>query len=970
MQDQIAFDAATFLHAFRTLFEGFIKAPSLRLLLVDVISIASDLVSNAAAEVGRVVVEQAGGIEIVSDDIISQDAGGELKMEVSLDDVKNKGKEAADKITSAAQEVKTEWEGLEVEAADKTKGKILERMQEAMTRAQKDQAARSAIRAILILARKYADKIASASEIAEETIIDATRQAKDALNDAAAPNYPPQPCGRAHEKKPFIDITSDALLEDLKDMLQRIAQGHSLDGLLSAFARVVRDLDEVPLILGDEINETIEEKATQSATDVSPSSPSPSPPPEQRPKKGKKMNKKARMRAKKALGKEKEAMEKGSMLSPSESQDIEAPIGQETPEERSTSNPLRLYFSRIGTYMDKVLDEPGWVMSKDGSNTLEGLFDDGAELLNVVADVAVEVGEEIVDEKPPRPDPGKLKQSVDEKTRRKFRDDLKSLMDEAETYVSAVENDKTTINVLRAFDALGDDLSGFLLQGTDIGRRTMYQGIASTHAWTSWVGWAIPHLIRMLPRGAIPIPSIEAKTGNIEVALQALFVQGLARGNEDPVGSSLAPDEVVLQEWTEVRIDMAEQQRLPSGRVEPSSSSLSKPGVQTISRIAMHMDGVRAKIEGMGYYFKYTRGIIGYEDEGVLSVDVGMGSLHDGLALDMEVEIESTNTAFDSGVEAPEIIVEDPEEPANMNEQAAGATNGSAIELERAAIAAAVDAAEPLFRVVDVQVAMRGLRFKIDKSRHWILNKLFLQPLAGPVVARVVRQALQEKVGAALDVVSKGLGAVVKEAKQNGEVRLAKQRSDTVERAGSGLSEEEEPEEGLAEILSDWWRAILHAGPMVFGYDATTDSEGRDDAGEAVNVETTTRMDATTKGVVYTSTTTEQPLGTPAMVYNESTDTMERGAPQPESQEETVIAVGGGAQLFPGKAGPYGATDQGEERGILEQVRDTTNEGVNAAIRGLQEGSEAVENMEGRWDERSKEERRSKKTWKSKAFDF
>ena len=69
------------------------------------------------------------------------------------------------------------------------------------------------------------------------------------------------------------------------------------------------------------------------------------------------------------------------------------------------------------------------------------------------------------------------------------------------------------------------------------------------------------------------------------------------------------------------------------------------------------MDGVRAKVEGMSYYFKYFGGLFNHEDEGLLSVAVGMNSLHSGLGPDIEVEIESSSVEFNSG-DVPEVMIE------------------------------------------------------------------------------------------------------------------------------------------------------------------------------------------------------------------------------------------------------------------------------------------------------------------------
>ena len=759
-------------------------------------------------------------------------------------------------------------------------------------RAQKDVTSRSAMRAILVLAQKYADKFASGADVAASTINDVAEQASEFSKIySSSSQYPPNP----YPPKFNLDSHSVTLLQDMKEMLERLGKNHALDGLLAALKKVVCDLNAVPVVLVDQINKGVKGKTGFAGID------------QVQPAKG----------------------------------------------------PLRAYFARIGAYLDKGLDDPGWVMSKEGAEILEGLFEDGVELIGIVGDSVVEVGEDV------SPETDQTLR-MDEDIRVQFRKDFKNFMEEAEAYVSAVENDKTTMQIFRALDTLGDDLAGLLQKG-----RYGFDGLGG---WTHWLGWATPRLMRILPRGAIPIPSVEIKTKNLEGGLYALFVQGLA-GGEEGEGSfrtKLIPDEVVLKEWTEVRIDMAERER-------PLAVPASKPGVQTTSRVHIHMDGVRAKVEGMSYYFKYFGGLFDYEDEGLLSVDVGMNSLHSGLGADIEVEIESSSVEFDTG-DIPEIMIEYEElieHSGNRDIQEAVASSGSGVRLEREIITNVDSPPEPLFHVVDVKIALSGLKFKINKSRHWILNKL-LQPLAGPVIARVVRQALEDKVRLGLHDLALSLGAVAKDAKQKGEIRRARERSRLVQEdpaSGKGLAEEDVVE-GPREFLTDWWSAILQKGPMVLGYDIQKNGDKVADDGQGKVVGTNTRTEATMKGIIHSSTTktTEQPKATPVMVYNKASRSMkivnhdieERGSSS-HSEDETVVAVGGGAQLFPGKGGD---PDHEDQQSLLESVRDSAKKVVNEVVEGLDEAGEAIERIEDRWEGRKKAEERSSETWKSDAFEF
>jgi len=829
------------------------------------------------------------------------------------------------------------------------------------------------MRSILILARKYADRLVAVSETATAALVDVAKETRDALTEEpATTKYPPHRYDAPHERKPLVDVTSDAILREVKVVLERLGQGYSLNGLLSALGRVVRDINEVPTIVSDEINQTIDEKVEEAAHKER--SPPPLDPQSSRPNADNKT-------------KEPGIDTDDTFLLPG-----------------STHNPLAVYFSQFGQYLDKALDEPGWVMSGDGAKTLESLFDDGIILFNAVGESVVDIGDQIISGDAPDKGPAHttLKGSSDEDIRRQFRIDLKSLVGEIGAYVAAVENDKTTMRVVRMLELLGDDLSVLFFQGSKQGPRTLSRSIAGMRGWTDWIGWLVPRLLRMLPSNAIPIPSIEVKSGPLEVALYALFVQGLSRGRGvsvgEPVKTSLIPDEVVFEEWTEVKIDMVDYDADPLHQSSSAPSSSVHPGVQTTSRIRMHMDGVRAKIEGISYYFRYGAGFLGYEDQGLLSIDVGMSSAHDGLGADIELELESESMIYEEpALQIPEIIVEgEVNDAENLDVQRAVASPGSPIGQARILTAQkAVWKANPLFKVVDVQVAMRGLHFSIDQSRHWILNKL-LQPLAGPVVARVAKQAVEEKLRSGLEVVAKGLGIVVQDAKRLGEIRRAerrRRRAATKKSYSVAWLDEDEENESLGDVLPDWYRAFLQNAPALVGYDVSGQEppaeEIEDNELEGYGSETTTGLQASMKGVVYTSktkttvtngATDDQSHKQPPMVYRKSTGSMERvdfmsdeeyNTPL-EEFDETVVAVGGGAQLFPSKVGPYGATSDGDEghQGLLKSVRNGVEQAVEGATSSAKQGAEVVDRAEHRWGERREAEQKSKRTWKSEAFDF
>ena len=773
----------------------------------------------------------------------------------------------------------------------------------------------------------------------------------DIISESTSPpNYPPHPYPTG--STPNVNVISPALkraLVDLRTLLERIAQGRSLTGLLSAFENVVCEISSVPGEVAEEVEKRIIDE------DVA--------------KKGKK-GEKAKQKAKQNQA------------------DKEAGVD-------STGNTvLGHYFSNIGRFLEKALAEPGWATSHSGQVAVKTLVEDGVRLVSVVRDVVEEEVVGVIDEKEEITGNEAQEQpkAPSELQLNKFGADVRLFLNEVEAYVLAVEGDKTTMKLVNALDSFGDSVWNFTSTGVKQQRERDW-GLP----WAQWLGWAIPRVITMLPAGTIPIPSIEVKSGGVEAGLYALFVQGLKKGGG--VGTSLVPDEVVVKEWSEMKIGMADptptstndaNEGHSTNLTQPAPGTRKRPSIETTSRVRVHIDGVRAKVEGMGYYFKHP--ILGdctYEDEGVLSVDVGMGATGSGFGINVEVEIESGSVPMEheENVVVPAILVQGEEDqqvnqsdvdddgPPNIDIQnavaqavrrsaavaspvvaAAGEINGSRHDVSKPTSLVA----KPLFRVVDVAVALRGLKFKIDKSRHWILNKLVLQPLVGPTVSRLVKKALEDKVRTGLEELSQGLGDAIVDVQRNAAAR----------EGAEGTPE-------WAAVMGDWVRALVKA---------LTKHTHRDDAERVDGLKTTTHVDATLKGVVYTSTTAQQqPTATPPMVYDRSSEEVDAPAPRGgkgrqevgEDSEadayETVVAVGGGPQLFPGKGGPYGARNDDAAGGGNDEERQGLVEGLKClahdAVDGVRRGREVVGEAGAQWDERRKVEAQGN-GWRSEAFNI
>ncbi|KAJ7275091.1 hypothetical protein C8J57DRAFT_1714793 [Mycena rebaudengoi] len=494
-----------------------------------------------------------------------------------------------------------------------------------------------------------------------------------------------------------------------------------------------------------------------------------------------------------------------------------------------TGTELKAYFADVSHWAERALAEPKFAASRLGTQTAGELYDAGRLLLA-------------------------------SESNSQWAHDIRLLVDQTQAFFHALESDAATQKFIRALHRVTSELRG-------LAQEAVFSGVNAQHKWREELlkdalGWLVPKVLKSVR--SLPMPRVEFQNSSLDVAVDALLL------TSSSTDSSLTPDHIWVQNWSEVRVDMT-----------------SESPAETSSKTRLHIDGMRCSAHGFGYYFRYKRPVW-YADEGVLDVDVGSPTNRSqGLTVDLELE-----TTHDSR-ETP---------------------------------------GEPLFRLVDVNVSIHGLKFAIKHSKHWIINGI-LQPLIGPLVSMVLKSAVEQQVRLAFDSVEKTLSAVLEEA------------SRVHERRGKS---------GDTPTLEDYCAAFLSKSPSMFQKDEQL----------APPVETHTTP--TLKGIIHTTTT-----------IPDATASSSSRAPQ--ESETTVLAVGGGAQLFPNKGGPYGVDevtvgDVAHE--VVEEVQETLERSVNKTQEIVETvGEESVrirddlERAEERKNEREQLERR-RKGWRSHAFDF
>ncbi|KAJ6590538.1 hypothetical protein DFH09DRAFT_207053 [Mycena vulgaris] len=498
---------------------------------------------------------------------------------------------------------------------------------------------------------------------------------------------------------------------------------------------------------------------------------------------------------------------------------FKAAVGDIINAPNETSTDVKRYFGELSRWVERALAEPQFAASRLGARTAEELYDTGRLLLASEANA-------------------------------QWAQDVRSLVAESQFFVQALESDAATQRLVKSLHGILTAIRGLAQDAVFSGRRKWSEELLKDA-----LGWLLPRVLKSVR--TLPMPRVEFQNSTLDIAVDALLLTS---------ASSLAPDHIWVQNWSEVKVDMA-----------------ASAAPETSSRTRIHIDGMRCAAHGFGYYVNY-KGPLQYADEGVLDVDVGQpGAVGQGLAVDLEIETTQQERN----------------------------TPGA-----------------PLFRLVDVNVAVPGLAFAIKHSKHWILNNFALQPLAAPVVRLVLKSVLEQQIRSGVEWVDRLVSATTEEAA----------RINARKRAP-----------GASPSAEDYWKAALLTAPAFV--------EARD-SGPAVETHTM----PTLKGIIHTTTTLP--------------DDPSSSSPP----EQTVMAIGGGAQLFPHKGVPYGA-DEGPTAG--EVARETVGEIQDAVDRSVGKTREVVEAVEDesvriRGDIERAEERklepesfeRRRGGWKSGAFDL
>ncbi|KZV72732.1 hypothetical protein PENSPDRAFT_603963 [Peniophora sp. CONT] len=411
--------------------------------------------------------------------------------------------------------------------------------------------------------------------------------------------------------------------------------------------------------------------------------------------------------------------------------------------------------------------------------------------------------------------------------------DIRALSDELKMFASRLATDRSTGRLLDAIDRLRVAFLDFIPASTTTIATETRR--RKEAATRDIILWLVPRILSLIK--SIPLPRIEYSDPALQIVLDSFTLTPTS------LSASLLPDHVHLANWNEIHVDNT-----------PSTQGAAR--MHTTQRISLRLDGVRFAAENLGFFLRYAPPRLlglGYTDRGLLSVLVGASGPGQGLRVDASLSI-------------------------HPDEFSEGQPPG-------------------LFDVESVHADVPGLHFSLDRTSHWLINKLLVQPLAAPAVRLVAGSVLQAQMRAGLELLS---------------VLLGQWRE---------LAVEESTRDVEASLLTQYYRALLRL-PSIVPEEDGDDQDGDLEEDEASAGIQTTETTLTRTGLVRT--TVVEPAD----------------AESGQEAERTAIAIGLAPQVVHEAAGPADAA------GAAPDIDASTRTGV--AIERVVDDVEAeVANVRG-----------------------
>jgi uncharacterized protein Yka (UPF0111/DUF47 family) len=329
---------------------------------------------------------------------------------------------------------------------------------------------------------------------------------------------------------------------------------------------------------------------------------------------------------------------------------------------------LREFVEDVKTFIDRALNEDGFIQTNRSNRMASDLYDRAQRLFNATGKEA-------------------------NKALSKLRGDFDAALDELSTFVHGLEEDAELRELAQRVEKLGSDLNFVDLQRVfNSGGQGVLNLLNDVRSQAGGlvrdtVEVLVPRLINEIE--SIPFPRIEFVSREADVVIDDLSLTASR--------ASFVPERVRIINRNDLTLD---QRRSSFGSNFDAS-------------LYLEIEGLRVKAADVAYYINKKTGWVGWEDYGLLDLDLGG---RDGTSFVVKLE--------------------------NADEEDA----------------------ESFYKVKRVSVDMSSFQVKVRHTKHWFLN-FFLMPFVRPVLRRVFQQLLEEQIRTWLQNQDRSLWAAQQRAK-------------------------------------------------------------------------------------------------------------------------------------------------------------------------------------------------------------
>ncbi|CBQ71824.1 conserved hypothetical protein [Sporisorium reilianum SRZ2] len=350
------------------------------------------------------------------------------------------------------------------------------------------------------------------------------------------------------------------------------------------------------------------------------------------------------------------------------------------------SKELRDFIDDVKTFVDRALNEDGFIRTNRSNRMASDLYDRAQRLFNATGKEA-------------------------NKQLSKLRSDFDETLDELSDFVHGVEEDPELRELAQRIEKLAADVNFIDFQrifgsGPGQGVLNLFTDLRNQAGGLvrDTVEVFVPRLINEIK--SIPFPRIEFVSREADVVIDDLSLTAST--------ASFVPDRVRIINRNDLTLDQRQ----------------SSFGSNFDAYLYLEIDGLRVKAADVAYYLHKKTGWVGWEDYGLLDLDLGG---RDGTSF--VVKLENADDDDD----------------------------------------------ESFYKVKRVSVDMSSFKVKVRQTKHWFLN-FFLMPFVRPVLRRVFQQLLEEQIKTWLQNQDRSLWAAQQRAK------VINSYSKTALQSGTGIS--------------------------------------------------------------------------------------------------------------------------------------------------------------------------------------